>query len=124
MVLFSYGSGLASSIYSLRLADDATPTSPLVTLLSNVQDVPDRLQSRKIVAPSDFESIMKLKEETHHMAPYTPVGDTNGLFPGTYYLEKVDDKHRRTYLRVPLTTPTGTRQRLLPPIRQNVANGQ
>ena len=124
IVLFSYGSGLASSMYSLKLSSDATPSSPLVTLMSKVQDVPDRLRSRKVVVPGDFESMMKIREDTHHMAPYVPVGDITSLFPGTYYLEKVDDKHRRTYLRASSTTPTGTQQKLLPPVRLNVANGQ
>ena len=36
-------------------------------------------------------------------APYTPVGDTSDLFPGTWYLTEVDDKHRRKYSRTPLT---------------------
>ena len=32
-------------------------------------------------------------------APYTPVGDINQLFPGTWYLVKIDDMHRRQYER-------------------------
>lgn len=30
-------------------------------------------------------------------APYSPVGDVSVLFPGTWYLTQVDDKHRRQY---------------------------
>ncbi|GFR11548.1 hydroxymethylglutaryl-CoA synthase 1, partial [Trichonephila clavata] len=32
--------------------------------------------------------------------PYTPIGSLEDLFPGTWYLEHVDDKHRRTYQQV------------------------
>jgi len=31
------------------------------------------------------------------LAPYTPVGDLSSLFPGTWYLASVDEKHRRKY---------------------------
>lgn len=37
------------------------------------------------------------------VAPYTPVGSVDTLFPGTWYLTKVDDMHRRQYERSPLT---------------------
>ena len=30
-------------------------------------------------------------------APYAPVGSVGVLFPGTWYLTAVDDKHRREY---------------------------
>ena len=32
-------------------------------------------------------------------APYQPQGDPAVLFPGTYYLTGIDDKHRRQYSR-------------------------
>jgi len=37
------------------------------------------------------------------IAPYTPVASTSHLFPGTWYLVGIDDKHRRRYDRVPLS---------------------
>ncbi|KAL1439426.1 hypothetical protein MTO96_010243 [Rhipicephalus appendiculatus] len=50
---------------------------------------------------------MKLREETHHQAPYTPVGPLEDLFPGTWYLASVDSMHRRHYQRLPLATANG-----------------
>ena len=35
-------------------------------------------------------------------APYSPVGDVKSMWPGTWYITATDDKHRRTYQRVPL----------------------
>ena len=40
---------------------------------------------------------MKVREETHSSAPYNPSGDLTVLFPDTWYLDFIDDKHRRTY---------------------------
>ncbi len=97
MVLFSYGSGLASSMYSLKVTSNLEELS---RLMAPVADVPQRLSCREIVEPAKFEAIMKLREDTHHLAPYTPVGDNSQLFPGTYYLASVDDKYRRVYKRV------------------------
>lgn len=99
-MLFSYGSGLAATMYSIRVATDCGPQSSLTSLMANISDVPGRLASRKVVSPTDFEKIMKLREETHHKAPYTPEGITADLFPSTFYLTSVDSKHRRAYRRV------------------------
>lgn len=107
VLLFSYGSGLASALYSLRITTDITQ---LTHVTDSVADLPARLKARRTVPPAEFEQAMKLREETHHQAPYTPVGDPASLWPGTYYLVSVDDKHRRTYKRIPVddTTPLCT----------------
>lgn len=98
-VLFSYGSGLASSMFSMRVTDDLTV---LGKLSRGVADLGQRLDSRLKVEPSEFAATMKLREDTHHLAPYTPSGDVTRLFPGTWYLKNIDDKHRRFYERTPL----------------------
>ena len=36
------------------------------------------------------------------VAPYTPVGSTEDMFPGTWYVTHIDEMHRRTYERKPL----------------------
>ena len=66
MVLFSYGSGLAASMYMLRVASDYAPGSVLDRLMSTVSDVRERLDSRMKVEPAEFARIMKLREDTHH----------------------------------------------------------
>jgi len=66
LVLFSYGSGLASSMFMLRVASDGAPGSVLDHLLNTVSDVRKRLDSRMKVDPADFATIMKLREDTHH----------------------------------------------------------
>eukprot|EP00123_Amoebidium_parasiticum_P000614 comp11463_c0_seq1/m.5898 comp11463_c0_seq1/g.5898 ORF comp11463_c0_seq1/g.5898 comp11463_c0_seq1/m.5898 type:complete len:447 (-) comp11463_c0_seq1:657-1997(-) len=91
-MLFSYGSGLASSMFSLTFSQPDHP------IYAHSKAILDRLATRKWSDPADFAAAMKLREETHHLAPYTPVAPVE-FFPGTYYLESIDDKHRRFYKR-------------------------
>ncbi|KAL8586748.1 Hydroxymethylglutaryl-CoA synthase, cytoplasmic [Nucella lapillus] len=101
IVLFSYGSGLAASMFSLRVTQDRTQDSALDRLVASLSDLQARLDRREKVAPSDFDKCMKLREETHHLAPYKPVGSVDPLFPGTWYLTEIDGMYRRKYERRP-----------------------
>eukprot|EP00118_Oscarella_pearsei_P025336 m.308008 g.308008 ORF g.308008 m.308008 type:complete len:463 (+) comp43233_c0_seq1:409-1797(+) len=96
IVMFSYGSGLASSMFSFNVSSDVSAVSELTKTQSHL---PQTLKSRITVPPSEFAATMKQREETHHLAPYTPTGNTDSFLPGTYYLEEVDGKHRRRYQR-------------------------
>ncbi|XP_006627102.2 hydroxymethylglutaryl-CoA synthase, cytoplasmic isoform X1 [Lepisosteus oculatus] len=100
--VFSYGSGFAATLYSIRVTQDATPGSSLDKLTASLCDLQARLDSRKKVAPEVFAENMKLREDTHHLANYIPQGSVDDLFPGTWYLTRVDEKYRRQYARRPL----------------------
>ncbi|XP_064595779.1 hydroxymethylglutaryl-CoA synthase 1-like [Liolophura sinensis] len=106
IVLFSYGSGLASTMFSMTATDDYYEGSSLAKLHDSLKGLQDRLDSRIKVQPETFDKTMKLREETHHLAPYTPVGNTENLFNGTWYLTEVDEMHRRKYERKPVTGAT------------------
>ncbi|KAJ1879478.1 3-hydroxy-3-methylglutaryl coenzyme A synthase, partial [Kickxella alabastrina] len=95
VALFSYGSGCAASVYSFRVRGDTAGISAKV-------DLKKRLESRTKVSPQVFEEIMDLREKTHNASEYLPQGDVESMFPGTYYLQKVDYMHRRAYGRTPL----------------------
>ncbi|GAB6031624.1 Hydroxymethylglutaryl-CoA synthase, cytoplasmic [Chamberlinius hualienensis] len=95
--LFSYGSGLASSMYSVSISEDFSPESPLSRLLSGISDVEQRLESRIKISPKEFQDTLKHREEIHSKAPYKPQADITDLFSGTWYLEDVDEMHRRKY---------------------------
>lgn len=124
VAMFSYGSGLASSIYCLRITSDVSADSPLSAMMSKLADVKERLQSRKRLSPAEFEAVMKLREETHHKASYKPVSSPSDLFPGTYYLTFVDDMYRRTYERVPPTVVGSKSPPLLSPAKLATMNGK
>ncbi|XP_043930044.1 hydroxymethylglutaryl-CoA synthase, cytoplasmic-like [Protopterus annectens] len=100
--VFSYGSGFAATLYSIKVTQDATPGSSLDKLTASLSDLHRRLDLRQCVSPSEFAEIMKLREHTHHLAGYIPKSPVDTLFPGTWYLTRVDEKHRRQYARRPL----------------------
>ncbi|XP_060630302.2 hydroxymethylglutaryl-CoA synthase, mitochondrial [Anolis sagrei] len=97
--VFSYGSGLAASMFSLKVSQNYETGSPLEKLVSSLSDLEVRLNSRKCVPPEKFAEIMKVREDTHHLVNHTPHGSKEDLFPGTWYIEQVDDKNRRKYAR-------------------------
>ncbi|KAJ9580784.1 hypothetical protein L9F63_024036, partial [Diploptera punctata] len=100
IALFSYGSGLASSMYSLQISADTNPHSPLSQLIKNLSQTEIVLNQRFKLSPQEFEKMMDVREQNHHKAPYLPQDSTDLLFSGTWYLESVDSFHRRTYRRV------------------------
>ncbi|CAL8277205.1 unnamed protein product [Merluccius merluccius] len=120
--VFSYGSGLAATLYSVSVTQDHTPGSPLDKLVSSLCDLKARLDSRRKVSPSIFSDNMKLREETHHLASYVPRGSVEELFPGTWYLTRVDDKHRREYARCANIDDFPQRQRNSNSSTEHIAN--
>jgi len=112
IALFSYGSGLASSFYSisvcprLPLSAESTEISTpakLSLLLDCLADVKSRLDARRKMAPDEFVAALATREKAVHATDVTPEGDIDAMFPGTWFLQRIDDKHRRTYGRVPVT---------------------
>ena len=99
IALFSYGSGLASSMFSLRVSEDGSAGSSLAKLVSSLESIPSRLAARHEVEPEAFVATLSLREQTHHRSNYTPTCPVDDLFPGTFYLTHVDEKFRRSYSR-------------------------
>ncbi|MCL4125247.1 UNVERIFIED_CONTAM: hypothetical protein GTU68_009410, partial [Idotea baltica] len=92
--LFSYGSGLAATMFSIKVSEDCGLQSPLHKMVLAAADIHSRLEAREKVGPSTFTNIMNIRETTHHKAPYTPCGDVGSLFPGTWHLTRIDPLHR------------------------------
>ena len=46
--------------------------------------------------------LLQLREKNHNAVNYTPEGLVENIWPGAYYLESVDAKYRRKYVRAPL----------------------
>jgi len=90
LLMFSYGSGLAASMFSLSVKGD-------VGSIAQRADIVRRLKQRKEVSPQEFEEILKRREEVHNVAPFEPTTKVDGMFPGTFYLRNIDDKYRRYY---------------------------
>jgi len=93
--LFSFGSGCASSFFTLRVKGDTSDIRAKMNLIH-------RLAQMKVVPPQEFVQALHLREKNHNAVSYTPEGSVDNIWPGSYYLESVDSKYRRKYLRAPL----------------------
>ncbi|KAJ8962665.1 hypothetical protein NQ318_001059 [Aromia moschata] len=100
--LFSYGSGLASTLFSITVTKNYSGDSALHRLVSGLSNVKTLLAQRVKVEPSKFEATLELRQKNSHAAPYEPTGSVESFFPGTYYLTKIDEAHRRFYDRIPV----------------------
>ncbi|XP_061720847.1 hydroxymethylglutaryl-CoA synthase 1 [Cydia pomonella] len=97
--LFSYGSGLASTMFSINICNDMSAGSKLEKLITSLHDTVSYLDKRVSVEPSKFSELMEIRTKNYHTAPYEPSGPIDVLFPGTYYLVNTDEQRRRTYER-------------------------
>jgi hydroxymethylglutaryl-CoA synthase len=107
--VFSYGSGLASSLLSLKVVGDVSEMVEKV-------DLQRRLEARKTVEPKVYDEVCEpfsndkvtaatdsnlqvclLREKAHQKKNFTPEGSIDALVSGTYYLSEVDDMFRRKY---------------------------
>ncbi|KAL2133788.1 hypothetical protein VTI74DRAFT_1685 [Chaetomium olivicolor] len=88
--MFSYGSGLAASFFSLRVNGSTEK-------IRKVLDIDSRLAARQVVPPETYDAMCDLRHQAHLQKNYTPKGDVSTIAPGTYYLEKIDDMFRRSY---------------------------
>ncbi|KZW00044.1 hydroxymethylglutaryl-CoA synthase [Exidia glandulosa HHB12029] len=92
--MFAYGSGCASSFFSIRVVGDTSE-------MQSKMDLIDRLASMDVVPPQQFIEALEVREKNHNAKSYTPTGSLDNLWPGSYYLESIDDKYRRKYSVVP-----------------------
>lgn len=88
--IFSYGSGLASTFFSLKVRGSTEEMAKKV-------DLHNRLDSRQVVAPEVYDDMCNLRELAHLKKNFSPAGKAETLFPNTYYLTGIDDMFRRTY---------------------------
>jgi len=91
IILFSYGSGMSASMFSVVVRGS-------VEFIKQKQKITKRLSQRNFVDPAEFTKLLGLREKHLLASKYVPDGPLD-LFPGSYYLDKVDEKHRRHYKR-------------------------
>ncbi|KAH9893454.1 hydroxymethylglutaryl-CoA synthase [Cubamyces lactineus] len=92
--MFAYGSGLASSFYTIKVKGDTSEIREKMDLLR-------RLESMKVVPCQEYVDALALREKNHNAGSYTPTGSLDNIWPGAYYLENIDARYRRTYVRAP-----------------------
>ncbi|XP_061364195.1 hydroxymethylglutaryl-CoA synthase-like [Gastrolobium bilobum] len=95
VILFSYGSGLTATMFSLQLREGQHPFS--LSNIVKVMDVDGKLKSRHEFPPEKFVETMKLMEHRYGAKEFVTSKDTSLLSPGTFYLTEVDSMYRRFY---------------------------
>lgn len=94
ILMFSYGSGCAASMYTI------VGRGNYEDLRVNSSDsLEQRLLDRIKKTPIEFEECLKNREDHYLINDYSPSDRIDILYPGTYYLEKVDKNWRRFYAR-------------------------
>jgi hydroxymethylglutaryl-CoA synthase len=88
--VFSYGSGLASSLFSLKVQGSTE-------VFQKTLDLKERLAARRVVAPEVYDQMCDLRKKAHLQKSYIPSGSAATIKKGVYYLETVDDMFRRKY---------------------------
>ena len=94
--LFSYGSGLASTLLVLDIDNEKYRK-----IIKNNQDIFSHLNERMKLEPYLYESILLKKEKLYSKNNYIPQGKIEDLFEGTFYLTKIDNMWRRFYIQKP-----------------------
>ncbi|XP_010533729.1 PREDICTED: hydroxymethylglutaryl-CoA synthase-like [Tarenaya hassleriana] len=96
VVMFSYGSGLTATMFSLKLRENAAPFG--LSDIATAMDVAGKLKNRHEFSPEKFVETMKLMEHRYGAKDFVTNKEQIGLLsPGTYYLVEVDSKYRRFY---------------------------
>ncbi|VDM17137.1 unnamed protein product [Hydatigera taeniaeformis] len=101
VLMFSYGSGYTSSMFSLRISE----TADVEAIFGASSHSPfDRLAQRTPITFEAFNDGLETREATLDKAPldYPMENLKKRFFPGTYYLTHVDEMHRRFYERTPI----------------------
>jgi hydroxymethylglutaryl-CoA synthase len=108
LLLFSYGSGAASAMFSfLFKLDSENALKELQKIQIFSKAAVERLDKRTKYSPEEYtQALLDREHLTAAEGAYIPLAKQNGiiqpLFPGSYYLTKIDEKKRRFYDRVPI----------------------
>ncbi|XWS48380.1 hypothetical protein CRYUN_Cryun13aG0071400 [Craigia yunnanensis] len=94
-VMFSYGSGLTATIFSLKLQDGKHPFNLLD--IATVMNVSEKLKVRHEFPPEKFVDTMKLMEQRYGAKDFVTSKNSSLVLPGTCYLTEVDSMYRRFY---------------------------
>ncbi|CAF1011819.1 unnamed protein product [Brachionus calyciflorus] len=102
LCLFSYGSGLAASMYSIVISENKNERFTLEKLLENLERHKTKLNEHRVeIEPELYDKYLQQRELTNKKVPRVPSFDTQTLYPGTWYLKSIDENYKRKYERVP-----------------------
>lgn len=89
--VFSYGSGLASTLLSVNVVGD-------ISHITKVLDLENRLfVHRSKRSPEEYVQHLEMREKIHLQKSIKPVGSVADIASGAYYLVDINDKFQRFY---------------------------
>eukprot|EP01049_Picozoa_sp_SAG25_P012539 SAG25_NODE_1715_length_2476_cov_1.938578_1_plen_282_part_00 len=94
LLCFSYGSGLAATMFSLHV------TGSVAGIASKI-DLHSRLAKRMAVSPAEYTEVLAIREQTYGQCGVECTSSLQLLQPGAFYLVAVDGMGRRKYARKP-----------------------
>lgn len=97
-LMFSYGSGLAATMFSLNAGTSEADVAALRKIRDNA-NLEERLNARIRATPEEFNAALGVREGLHSLGAFEPADKPDNLFDGAYYLERKDDLGRRYYGR-------------------------
>lgn len=100
LCLFSYGSGLASSMFSVVISENADQRFTLEQVHQNLSQQKNILiENRVEIEPSLYDSYLNKRESNHNLVPHESNLKPSCLYPGSWYLKSIDKNYRRFYER-------------------------
>jgi hydroxymethylglutaryl-CoA synthase len=94
VLMFSYGSGLAASMFVLYVKPDS---AAFIAKMRENNPIRAMLQSRIQLHPGEFTRRMTKRERDYGRKNYQPEDPIAEIQPGAFYLARVDEKWRRFY---------------------------
>ncbi|KAJ3431172.1 3-hydroxy-3-methylglutaryl coenzyme a synthase [Anaeramoeba flamelloides] len=92
ILTFSYGSGIASSMFLLNVRK--CPTK----LIKSCSRIPERLENRTKISPEIYSKILKNREnDKFKQLPYNPKWQNKYMWENSWYLKQIDEKCRSVY---------------------------
>ncbi|KAN0018233.1 hypothetical protein ACTFIU_010847 [Dictyostelium citrinum] len=102
VLIFSYGSGLAASLFSLRINNNNNNSLFKTNDIGKISNIKERLLNRVKVSPEEFTRILDIREKSHQMSgARIPIDTLDYVSPGTFYLDRIDEKLIRHYKSKP-----------------------
>lgn len=102
LLMFSYGSGLASTLFSLKVGSGPKVQAALESMAARA-DILNRLEDRTAVAPKEFNEWLEKREKLHTIEEaYKLEGsvDPKDFFKGAFYLAERDVDGKRKYVQL------------------------
>lgn len=111
-LLFSYGSGLAATLFQTRFNSKAAgvrsklvaggdePSGRALSDLSDMLQLDELLSTRVQVAPEEYTQTLERRRASYGNFPQTlEAPQVAQMRPNTFYLKEVDERGRRSYAR-------------------------